>query len=169
MTNTSKGGIDVTKIVGIVSGVIIILALLTYFAFTDWVASQTPIGQERYASPIINQLPLLLTFVGGTIGAFIGNAVISGKIAKKVEKIEKQTNGRTHVRDAQMDVLVAALAKAHPRSASVTTAAEKAIGTSPNNDHPPEDSYTEKEAELQARIITLTTQLSEYRNSQEKE
>jgi hypothetical protein len=170
----SRGAVDVTKIVGIVCAAIIVIALITYFAFNDWMASQTPPGTERYESPVLNQLPLLLAFVGTSIGAFVGTSVITGKIAKRVEevaekteKIEKQTNGRTHVRDAQNDALLEILKQGFSNTGSVSDSIENALSTPKNHDSPPEDSFSDEELQIQIRIIQLTNELNEAKKRKE--
>lgn len=171
-----KGGIDVTKIVGIVSGAIILLALLGYFAFNDWIASQNFTGEGQYSSPVISQLPLLLGFIGTAVAMFAGNAVLNGKIVKKVEavaerteKIDKQTNGRAHVRDAQIDTLVMALSTQFPNSTNLTESVTKALTTARESSTAPEDDYTDEQLRIQARIIKLTTDLAKLQNKPEGE
>jgi hypothetical protein len=168
-----KGDIDVTKIVGIVSGAIILIALLGYFAFNDWIASQHFTGEGQYSSPVINQLPLLLGFIGTAVAGFAGSAVLTGKLAKKVEvvaekteKIEKQTNGRTHVRDAQIDALVLALSSAFPESLNLVESVEKAMNTARENGETPESNYSAEQLRLQSQIIKLTTDLARLNKSE---
>jgi hypothetical protein len=159
---TSSG--DTAKIVGIVCATSLVIALLVYFGFTDWVASQTPPQDGKpYASPVINQLPLLLAFITTTIAAFIGNAVITGKVAKKINKIEKQTNGRTHVRDAQLDVAMLALKGAFANREDVQEAVKRVLNMPRDHEYAPEDEYTEEQTHLQSEILRLTTQLNELK------
>lgn len=168
-----KNGIDVTKIVGIVCGAILVIAVLTYFAFNDWVSSQTPV-EQRYQSPVLNQLPLFFTFIATTIGGFIGNALIQGKLAKKVEevaekteKIEKQTNGRTHVRDAENAALMNILKRGFSTTGDVSESIEKAISTPKNNDNAPEDSFNDEELQIQIQMIQLANKLHEAKQRKE--
>lgn len=151
---------DTAKIVGLVCATTLVIALFVYFGFTDWVSAHSTDGKV-YTSPVINQLPLVLGFIATTIGAFIGNAVITGKVAKKVDKIERQTNGRTHVRDAQINTLVSVLLAKFSDSGNIEEAAKNALKTARYNDNAPEDHYTEQEMKIQAKIIKLTNELNE--------
>lgn len=152
---------DTVKIVSIISGAVLALAFFALLGFLEYLGRTTEHG-DVYESPIASLLPLLGPIFLAILTSFVGTGVLFARTQKKLSAIEKQTNGRTHVRDAQIDALVKVLQNS--LGDNTPDAIHKALNTAPTSVIPPEADYTDEELRLQKEILRLTEQASKLRN-----
>lgn len=175
MSKDTSSKAQVNPWIWIVGVAIIALTVIIIYLYSQSVAYETlrltTDKSDVAESPINAVLQSQLFYLGSFVTVVLGAGFGGYKIYKKLNAVEKQTNGRTHLRDQQLDILTTLISNLITQGKDKDSILRE-LGVDTDSialpTTPPENDYTDEERELNKKIAEYSMRLSEVRKERKR-